>query len=208
MVFGLVVLIIITALVTNAICRRRAQRFDKDVTEAAREVTAAAHASPPNFRDFDDEENVYGSSGGGGGGGEGSGGGRSYTDTTHHTTRTTSSGADALYNQLPMQSAGYESYGMTKLPVAAGVGAGAGAAAGYGAASMYPGVPVADPRNTTTTNANGNTAGVGAMLQLLLTYFYLHASVASSRPSTRFHLDDGLMDTTTGWSGRDPADDP
>ncbi|KAI0764438.1 hypothetical protein BC629DRAFT_1596707 [Irpex lacteus] len=160
-VVGLVVFIIITVLVTNPIRCRHAQRFDKDVAEATQEETTAAHASPPNFRDFDDEDYIYGSSGGGGGGSEGSGGGRSYMDTTHYTTHTTSSGVDALYNQSPMQPAEYESYGMAELPVAAGVGAGAGAAAGCGTALMYPGGPVADPWNTTTTNANGNTAGVG-----------------------------------------------
>ncbi|KAI0083138.1 hypothetical protein BDY19DRAFT_998828 [Irpex rosettiformis] len=143
-VVGLVVLVIVTALVTNAVRRRRAQKFDQDVAEAAREAAAAAHASPPDFHDFDDEDYVYGNS-------SGSNGGMTYTDTTHNTnmTRQTSM-THGSFNQPPMQPSGpFESYGMAELPVA-GAGLGVGAA--------YPGVV----GGADLWNANANTAGVGA----------------------------------------------
>jgi hypothetical protein len=47
-----------------------------------------------------------------------------------------------------------------------------------------------------------------AHAELLLTYFYLYASVASPRPSTCFRLDDGLMDPSASRFARDPANDP
>lgn len=153
-VVGLVVLVIATALVTNAIRRRRAQKFDRDVAEAAREAAAAAHASPPDFHGFDDEDYVYGNSSGSGGGGGGviggaasAGSGGGYTDATHtsNMTRQTSM-THGSYNQPPMQPAGpFESFGMAELPGAGG--------------STYPGVVnnVVDP-----WNANANSAGVGA----------------------------------------------
>ncbi|KAG1884545.1 hypothetical protein F4604DRAFT_180668 [Suillus subluteus] len=71
-VVGLVVVAIFVALVTNAVRRRRAQKFDRDVAEAAAEA-AASSRSP-----FDDYT-YNGSSGGGGGGGY------PYSDTTHGT---------------------------------------------------------------------------------------------------------------------------
>jgi hypothetical protein len=93
-VVGLVCLAILVALITNAIRRRRAQKFDRDVAEAAREAAAAAHASPPNFHDFDDygynaDQSVY-------------------TDNTHGS-----------YGQQPLQPSGYESYNMADLPAMA-----------------------------------------------------------------------------------------
>lgn len=74
-VVGLIVVAIFVALVTNAVRRRRAQKFDRDVAEAAAEA-AASSRSP-----FDDY--TYSNNGGAGGGG--GGGGYPYSDTTHGT---------------------------------------------------------------------------------------------------------------------------
>lgn len=71
-VVGLVAVAIFIALVTNAVRRRRAQKFDRDVAEAAAEA-AASSRSP-----FDDY--TYNNGGGGGGGA-----GYTYSDTTHGT---------------------------------------------------------------------------------------------------------------------------
>ncbi|OJA21232.1 hypothetical protein AZE42_07990 [Rhizopogon vesiculosus] len=65
-VVGLVVLVVFIALVTNAVRRRRAQKFDRDVAEAAAEA-AASSRSP-----FDDYTS-------------GGNGGYPYSDTTHGT---------------------------------------------------------------------------------------------------------------------------
>ncbi|KAI0697765.1 hypothetical protein BC835DRAFT_735086 [Cytidiella melzeri] len=103
-VVGLVALALLIALLTNAIRRRRALKFDKDVAVAAREAAAAAHASPPDFHDFDDEEYSYGNAN------------RSiYTDQTHGS-----------YNQPPLKPTGYESFNLAELPAATMVGAGYG----------------------------------------------------------------------------------
>jgi hypothetical protein len=63
---GLIVLVVFIALVTNAVRRRRAQKFDRDVAEAAAEA-AASSRSP-----FDDYTS-------------GGNGGYPYSDTTHGT---------------------------------------------------------------------------------------------------------------------------
>jgi len=100
-VVGLIVIAIFVALVTNAVRRRRAQKFDRDVAEAAAEA-AASSRSP-----FDDYT-YNGSSGGGGGGG----GGYPYSDTTHGT-----------FGQAPM-GLPTDTYGMNEMtqydPYAAG----------------------------------------------------------------------------------------
>lgn len=136
---GLVLLIV---LITNAVRRRQAQKFDRDVAEAAREAAASAHARPPEF--YDDEfsnEYSYGAS-------------RSiYTDQTHGT-----------YSQQPLRPAGEfgESYNMSEIPPVpgstmydtgtAGRGAGAGAA-GVGAARLN--------RSRSTTTPYNAFAGPG-----------------------------------------------
>lgn len=109
-VVGLVGLALLIALVTNAVRRRQAKKFDRDVAEAAREAAAAGHATRP---DFDDDDFGYTAN-------------RSvYTDTSHGT-----------YSQQPLQN--LEAYNMSELPpfdpYATGA-AGAGAA-GIGAAGL------------------------------------------------------------------------
>ncbi|KAI0339538.1 hypothetical protein BDW22DRAFT_1361628 [Trametopsis cervina] len=151
-VVGLVALALFIALLTNAVRRRRARKFDKDVAEAAREAAAAAHASPPDFHDFD-EEYGYGN--------------RSvYTDQTHGT-----------YNQQPVKPSGaaFESYNMAELPAPAAYGAPLYNSAGVGAAglnrsrsttapynafagpptSSVPAMPVADPFTDPTIGVGG-----------------------------------------------------
>jgi len=122
-VVGLVVVVIAIALVTNAVRRRRAKKFDRDVALAAAE--AAANARSPDFG-VDDDGYGYGSSSGGAGGD----GNRSmytgYSDASHGT-----------YAQQPLGH-GAESYGMTDLHgfdpyVASATTAGA---AGIGAAGL------------------------------------------------------------------------
>lgn len=99
-VVGLIVIAIFIALVTNAIRRRRAQKFDRDVAEAAAEA-AASSRSP-----FDDY--TYNGNSGGGGGGAG----YPYSDTTHGT-----------FGQAPM-GLPTDTYGMSEMtqydPYAAG----------------------------------------------------------------------------------------
>lgn len=51
-VVGLIAVVLIVALLTNAVRRRRAKRFDQDVAQAAAEAAAAGHA--PAFTDDDD----------------------------------------------------------------------------------------------------------------------------------------------------------
>ncbi|TFY67348.1 hypothetical protein EVJ58_g1675 [Rhodofomes roseus] len=130
---GIVAAIIIIALITQAIRRRRAKAFDDEVADAAAEAAAQAHA--PNFTDDDygypeDRAKEFGP----------------YSDTASHGT----------YTQPPMQPG--ESYNMAELPhfdpyaVAAGAPgepyaaagaagdpysvAGAAGAAGIGAAGL------------------------------------------------------------------------
>ncbi|KAG2134494.1 hypothetical protein DEU56DRAFT_756927 [Suillus clintonianus] len=97
-VVGLVVVAIFVALLTNAVRRRRAKRFDRDVAEAAAEA-AATSRSP-----FDDY--TYSNNGGSGGGGY------PYSDTTHGT-----------FGQAPM-GLPTDTYGMSEMtqydPYAAG----------------------------------------------------------------------------------------
>ncbi|KAG2140945.1 uncharacterized protein EDB93DRAFT_1105859 [Suillus bovinus] len=99
-VVGLIVVAIFIALVTNAVRRRRARKFDRDVAEAAAEA-AASSRSP-----FDDY--TYSNNGGSGGGG----GGYPYSDTTHGT-----------FTQAPMGLPN-DTYGMSEMtqydPYAAG----------------------------------------------------------------------------------------
>lgn len=98
---GLIVVAIFIALVTNAVRRRRAKKFDRDVAEAAAEA-AATSRSP-----FDDY--TYSNNGNSGGGG---GGGYPYSDTTHGT-----------FAQAPM-GLPTDTYGMSEMtqydPYAAG----------------------------------------------------------------------------------------
>ncbi|KAG1842695.1 hypothetical protein C8R48DRAFT_837907 [Suillus tomentosus] len=96
-VVGLIVIAIFIAIVTNAVRRRRAKKFDRDVAEAAAEA-AASSRSP-----FDDY--AYSNNGG-------SGGGYPYSDTTHGT-----------FGQAPMNLPS-DTYGMSEMtqydPYAAG----------------------------------------------------------------------------------------
>lgn len=100
---GLIVIVIFVALLTNAVRRRRAKKFDRDVAEAAAEA-AASSRSP-----FDDYTYSNPTNGGGGGGG---GGGYPYSDTTHGT-----------FTQAPMGLPS-DTYGMSEMtqydPYAAG----------------------------------------------------------------------------------------
>ncbi|THH27346.1 hypothetical protein EUX98_g6844 [Antrodiella citrinella] len=96
-VVGLVVLAIAIALITNAVRRRRAKKFDRDVALAAAE--AAANARSPDFG-VDDDGYGYGA------GSAAADGSRSvytgYSDASHGT-----------YAQQPLTGA--ESYGMSDL---------------------------------------------------------------------------------------------
>ncbi|KAH7919804.1 hypothetical protein BV22DRAFT_1040583 [Leucogyrophana mollusca] len=132
-VVGLVVVAIFIALVTNAVRRRRAKRFDRDVAEAAAEAAASAR-SP-----FDDY--AYSGSGSGAGGGGTYAG---YSDNSHGT-----------FAQAPMSLAHpNESYGMSEMsrfdPYSAG-------AASLAAAGMDR----SRGRTESETGAPG-IAGVGA----------------------------------------------
>ncbi|KAG8217108.1 hypothetical protein J3R82DRAFT_5138 [Butyriboletus roseoflavus] len=108
-VVGLIVVAIVVALVINTVRRRRAQKFDRDVAEAAAEA-AASSRSP-----FDDYS--YANAGGNGGGS----GGYGYSDNSHGTY------------QLPPLHPQSESYGMSEMsqydPYAAGAASLAAAAA-------------------------------------------------------------------------------
>lgn len=116
-VAGVLALILAVVLLTNAVRRRRARKFDAEIEAAARE---AAHADIHLPNDDDDEFNF---------------GARSvYTDHTHGT-----------YSQAPLKAA--EAYTMAELPAmgdpygAAGVGSGyAGAGVGAGGAAGMAGV--------------------------------------------------------------------
>ncbi|KAF8555452.1 hypothetical protein OG21DRAFT_1507742 [Imleria badia] len=113
-VVGLIVVALIVAFVVNAIRRRRAENFDRDVAEAAAEA-AASSRSP-----FDDYS--YNNSGSNGGGGGGGGGAYGYSDNSHGTF------------QLPPLSPHNEVYGMTEMsqfdPYAAGAASLAASAVG------------------------------------------------------------------------------
>lgn len=125
-VVGLIALAVAIALVTNAVRRRRAKKFDREIDAAAEEARKAA-ADPSLF----DPEDYHGSTTAYDAFSGSLGRSRSmYTDHTHGT-----------YSQQPLRPA--ESYGMNELHAndpysAAGVGAGmAGAgAAGMGAIGM------------------------------------------------------------------------
>ena len=93
-VVGVVVVALIVALVVNAIRRRRAQKFDRDVAEAAAEAVATSR-SP-----FDDYGYNTGSNNGTGGGG--GGGGYGYPADSHGT-----------YTLPPMQP--NDTYGMSEM---------------------------------------------------------------------------------------------
>lgn len=115
-VVGVIVVALVIAFVVNAIRRRRAQKFDRDVAEAAAEAAVSSH-SP-----FDDYS--YPNMGGNDGGGGGGGGGYGYSDNSHGTF------------QLPALHPQNNSYGMTEMaqydPYAAGAASLAAAAAGVG----------------------------------------------------------------------------
>lgn len=108
-VVGLVGVVLLIALVTNAIRRRQAQKFDRDVAEAAAE--AVANARSPNFDDDD----------------------LGYRDP-HYTGY--SDGSHGTYGQAPIQPV--EQYGMNEMshydPYAAAVSV--SGAAGIGAAGV------------------------------------------------------------------------
>ena len=111
-VVGLIVAALIIVFIVNAIRRRRAEKFDRDVAEAAAEA-AASSRSP-----FDDYSS-YPNSGGNGGG---NGGGYGYSDNSHGTY------------QLPPLAPPNEVYGMTEMsqydPYAAGAASLAASAVG------------------------------------------------------------------------------
>ncbi|KAL0947821.1 hypothetical protein HGRIS_013889 [Hohenbuehelia grisea] len=103
-VVGLIVVAILGVIVTNIIRRRRAQKFDREIAEAARE---AASAQAPAFLDDDPDDRGYGGAGGYGA----KGGGMGYSDASSHGT----------YGQPAM---GYESYGMNEFQPMGGYNAG------------------------------------------------------------------------------------
>lgn len=111
---GIVGLVLLIVFIINAVRRRQAQKFDRDVAEAAREAAASAHARPPEFYDDDFNNNEYGYAAN-----------RSiYTDQTHGT-----------YSQQPLRPAGEfgESYNMSELPPVPGSTMYDGGTAGVGA---------------------------------------------------------------------------
>lgn len=137
-VVGLVVAVLLVAFITNAVRRRRAQKFDKDVALAAAE--AAANARSPDFGVNDDYDYPYGGSGGGSAGEQAAT--RSmytgYSDASHGT-----------YAQQPMGYGGAESYGMSEMhgfDPYAGTAAAAGAA-GIGAAGLGRSKSTTQPYN-------------------------------------------------------------
>lgn len=97
-------LVIFVALLTNAVRRRRARKFDRDVAEAAAEA-AASSRSP--FDDYTYSNNNPNNNGGGGGG-------YPYSDTTHGTFTQAPMG-------LPTDTYGMNEISMTQYdPYAAG----------------------------------------------------------------------------------------
>jgi len=131
-VVGLLALVLIIALITNAIRRRQAEKFDREVALAAAE--AAANTRGP---DLDDDYGYPGSGMGGSGVSGGMGG--DYSDTTSHGT----------YSQQPMShqygGGGADMYGMREF--GPGVGGGQGfdpyssAATAMGGAAVAMGGP-------------------------------------------------------------------
>ena len=148
-VVGLVALAIAIAFITNAVRRRRAKKFDREIADAAEEARKAP-TDPDFFHPEDDFTSGYDGY---------SGGSRSvYTDHTHGT-----------YSQQPLRPV--ESYGMSELnsgandPYAvAGVGAGmAGMGAGAGMAAGNAGIGAAGLNRSRSTTAPYNAfAGPGA----------------------------------------------
>ncbi|TFK24654.1 hypothetical protein FA15DRAFT_687404 [Coprinopsis marcescibilis] len=130
-VVGLIVLAVIVALATNAVRRRRAKKFDREIEEAARE--AAATQPPAGFLDDDDD---YRRAGGYGGGSSSFPSGP-YSDISSHGT----------FQQSPLQP--HESYGMREIgghgPVS-GPGPAPGEVFNYGAAGAA-GIGVARARS-------------------------------------------------------------
>lgn len=92
-VVGLIALVVLIALITNAIRRRRAKKFDDEIAAAARD---AANTQIPNFAYVDDDDDYRP------GPYSGVTNGAKYSDTSHGT-----------YAQTPM--AVPESYGMREL---------------------------------------------------------------------------------------------
>ncbi|EIN08119.1 hypothetical protein PUNSTDRAFT_144542 [Punctularia strigosozonata HHB-11173 SS5] len=175
---GVIALVIFAYIVTMAIRRRRARRFDEEVDEAARRAYQEAEATKANidYRYMDDDDAYpHGGVGAGGrmyGGDEpynqfGSGYGTSSygtsgdkhdafshtTDTTHGTMAQPPMMADHYVPPVPVMG-GYESYGMQDLNHAPGVyNTGAPAFDPYAAASMDLSAVPPGP---------GGAAGIGA----------------------------------------------
>lgn len=136
-VVGLIGLGIIIAILTCAVRRRRAQKFDEDVAEAAAEAAATAHRAP-NFNDDDDFDRAG-----------------PYSDTASHGT----------YAQPPLQPG--EAYNMSELgafdPYGAAGAAGdpysAAGAAGIGAAGVNRARSMGGNGTPTPYNAFGGPGG-------------------------------------------------
>lgn len=147
-VVGIIALAIGIALVTNAVRRRRAKKFDREIDAAAEEARKAA--ANPDFFDGDD----YNAAG--------------YEDFNSNLARSRSvytDGTHGTYSQQPLRPA--ESYGMSELHTtdpysAVGVGAGAGAAA-MAATAGNAGVGAAGLNRSRSSTAPYNAfAGPGA----------------------------------------------
>ncbi|CAL1703073.1 unnamed protein product [Somion occarium] len=131
-VVGIIALVIIFALITNAVRRRKAKKFDRDVAEAAAEAAAQAHGAP-GF-DIDDDHEF------------------AYRDPLGAQSNYTGYSGDShgTYGQPPM--AVPESYNMSEMHAydpyaAAGVGSGVAGAAGVGAAGVNRARSVTTPYN-------------------------------------------------------------
>lgn len=122
-VVGLVGVALIIALLTNAVRRRRAKKFDQDVAQAAAEAAAASHA--PAFTDDDDYG--YGADP------------MRERDTAERSYTGYSDNSHGTYSQQPLQPNPGESYNMNEFasfdPYAASA-AGMAGAAGIGAAGV------------------------------------------------------------------------
>ncbi|KAF4564966.1 hypothetical protein EYR36_002909 [Pleurotus pulmonarius] len=141
-VVGVVVLAVVFALITNAVRKRRARKFDREIADAAAE---AAAAQAPAFLDDDDDDIERRAAGYGRGGTSGGYGGNgskeSYTG----------------YDSYGQPNLGYESYGMSEIPTnasATGLVASAGAA-GIGASAL------ARARSQRALEAQGLAPGAG-----------------------------------------------
>lgn len=144
-VVGLVALVIAVAFITNAVRRRRAKKFDREIADAADEARKAS-ADPSLFHQDEDFGGGYDTYSGG------LARSRSvYTDHTHGT-----------YSQQPLRPV--ESYGMSELNVAAGdpyaaagVGGGmAGMGAALGGAAGNAGIGAAGLNRSRSTTAPYN----------------------------------------------------